>query len=377
MRIAMDISIQDTPYLTGVEKAQRSILRELTQLDADHEYLLISRRPVKFPFELPAHFRLLDLEKQNPSYLWRERLLPPLFQREKIDLYHSPVSAIPVLGKATKIATVHEIPWVERNRKAEPIRRGHRVWLFLNTRYAAKIVSVSERTRQNILSLYPEAASKVQVIHHGVDHAFSPDYGGPDRKEFLTGFGIPDRPFFLFVGTLRRKKNLVRLLNAFKALPTDVRQSAQLILVGVRNVTLHDLEQRVEDLGMKDDVQFPGYVSDSDLVSFYHCAEALVYPSLFEGFGLPPLEAMACGTPVICSSGGAIPEIVGEAAVMVDPGSTEELTAAMQQILDDKAHSQSLRLRGLERVKKFTWRKTTLAMLSLWESLAARESEAS
>ncbi len=376
MRIAVDISIQDTPYLTGVEKVQRNILRELTQIDRENEYLLISRRAVTFPFELPDNFRILDLEKQNPSYLWRERLLPPLFDREKVDVYWSPVSAIPVLGKVPKIATVHEIPWVERHRKAEPIRKGHRVWLFLNTRYAKKIIAVSQRTKENIVSLYPEAEEKVEVIHHGVSDRFSKKYDGPEKKTFLSRYEIPDKPYLLYVGTLRRKKNLTALLEAFAALPKKLRKKHHLILAGVRNVTAHDLDQKVENLGLTGEVSFPGYVSDDDLVPFYHYAECLVYPSLFEGFGLPPLEAMASGTPVIASSGGAIPEVVADAAALVDPSDHAAFSKQIQAVLEDQDFADLLRERGFQRVKRFTWKKTALAVLSLLESSVGRSSQA-
>ena len=374
MRIAMDISIQDTPYLTGVEKVQRSILRELTELDDENEYVLFTRRAVEFPFELPENFRIYNLEKLNPTYLWRERVLPPLFQKERIDLFHSPVSAIPILGKIPKIATVHEIPWVERNRRAEPIRKGHRVWLFLNTRYARKIIAVSQRTKENIISLYPEAEEKVEVVYHGIDEAYQPEYSGPERGQFLAKYGIPDKPYLLFVGTLRRKKNLTALLSAYTTLPKEIRASCQLILAGVRNVTAHDLDQKVKQLGVADDVHFPGYVAEGDLVSFYHCAQGLIYPSLFEGFGLPPLEAMACGTPVIASSGGAIPEVVGDAAALVDPADTAGFANKMRSLLVDKEFADSLREKGLERVKKFSWKKTALKVLSLYESIMGAES---
>jgi glycosyltransferase involved in cell wall biosynthesis len=202
MKIAIDVSIQDTPYVTGVEKVQRAILRELVQLDPENEYLLLTKRPVKLGFDLPPNFRMVDLSPHQPSYLWRELFVPPILNKEKVAIYHSPVSAIPVLGKAKKIATVHELPWVERDRGDASVKTGHRVWLFLNTRYAERIVAISERTRENILQLYPDAASKVVVIHNGVDERFRPLAGASengvdakaeppvDRTAFLTRFGV-------------------------------------------------------------------------------------------------------------------------------------------------------------------------------------------
>jgi glycosyltransferase involved in cell wall biosynthesis len=382
MKIAIDVSIQDTPYVTGVEKVQRAILRELVQLDPENEYILLAKRPVKLGFDLPPNFRMVDLSPHQPSYLWRELFVPPILNKEKVAVYHSPVSAIPVLGKAKKIATVHELPWVERDRGDASVKTGHRVWLYLNTRYAERIVAISERTRQNILQLYPDAASKVVVIHNGVDERFRPlagasENGGDakaepplDRTAFLARFGVPDAPFLLFVGSLRRKKNLSTLLDAFEKLPDPERKELKLVLVGIRNTAWSDLKKRLNTPALKNRVFFPGYVSDDDLVIFYNLAEALVYPSRFEGFGLPPLEAMACGTPVITSNGGAIPEVVADAALTVSPSDTDGLAQAMLSIRRDKELRTQLIKKGFERARKFSWKKAALAVMQLYRELS-------
>ncbi len=377
MRIAIDVSIQDTPFLTGVEKAQRSILREIVRLDRMNDYLLISRKPVTFPFALPENFRPISLEKCNPSYLWRERLLPSMLRKEEVDIYHSPVSAIPVMGKTAKIATLHELPWVEKGHSVEATRR---MWLFLNIRYARRIIAVSERTRQNIIKLYPDAASKVEVIHHGVDEIFQRNAVVPERAEVLGRFGIPDRPFFMYVGALRRKKNLEMLVHAFAELPRKARESVELVFAGVRNPQSSDLEKAVQTRGLKGRVHFPGYVTDEDLLGLYHHAESLLYPSLFEGFGLPPLEAMACGCPVVASSGGAIPEVVGDAAIKVDPHDLRAWRDSMERLLTDRPLVTELKERGFQHVQKYTWRKTASRVLAIYQAIVdesnAREKSA-
>ena len=373
MKIALDLSIQDTPWLTGVERTQRAILLELTALDRENEYLLLSRRPIQLPFELPKNFRQVDLSPQKPGYLWRERILPTLLARENVDVYHSPVSAIPVSGSFGKIATVHEVPWLERHRAVEPARR---VWLFLNVRYARRIVAVSERTRANILHLYPDAKEKVVVVHHGVDARFKPALDGEARADALKPFGIPDRPYLLFVGSPRKKKCLDVLLAAFARIPPDVRGDTQLVMAGVRNPKESGLESRAKELGLTDRVRFPGYVGDDDLVRLYQQATALVFPSRFEGFGLPPLEAMACGTPVVASTGGAIPEVVGDAALMVQPRDVQQLANAIGRLLSNEKLRASLRRRGLERVSAFTWRRAALQILELYSVVGAKAAAA-
>lgn len=373
MKIALDLSIQDTPWLTGVERTQRAILRELTELDRENEYLLLSRRPIQLPFELPRNFRQVDLSPQKPGYLWRERLLPTLLARENVDVYHSPVSAIPVSGSFGKIATIHEVPWLERHRAVEPARR---VWLFLNVRYARRIIAVSERTRANILRLYPDAREKVVVVHHGVDLRFKPSIDGEVRSGALGPLGIPDRPYLLFVGVPRKKKCLDVLLAAFARIPADVRGDTQLVMAGVRNPKESGLESKTKELGITDAVRFPGYVGDDDLVRLYQHATALVFPSRFEGFGLPPLEAMACGTPVVTSTGGAIPEVVGDAALLVQPRDVQQLANAIGRVLTNEKLRASLRRRGLERVQAFTWRRAALQILDLYSDVATKAAAA-
>ncbi len=377
MRIAVDVSIQETPYVTGVERVQRDLLKALARIDRDNEYLLVSRKPVDLGFELPPKWRLSSVVGDGVSYLWRERFAASLLDRQKIDVFHSPVSATPILGKAKKIATVHELPWVERNATAlgrsegGRIQRGHRVWLFLNVRYASRIVAVSERTRENILSLYPNSADKVVVIKNGVDARFAPIESPPPRGEFLARYRIPDRPYLLFVGTLRRKKNLRLLLEVFAKLPEPERSRAVLVLAGVRMPTWPEFDRLLKSRALENRVFLTGYVTDHDLNVLYHHARALVYPSLFEGFGLPPLEAMACGTPVVCSTGGAIPEVVGNAALTFAPDQPARLGDALLRILRDDELCASLRKKGFAHAKKFGWDDTARRYLDLYRELAA------
>jgi glycosyltransferase involved in cell wall biosynthesis len=371
MKIALDLSIQDTPWTTGVERTQLSILRELCELDQENQYLLVSRRAVELPFPLPPNFRLVDLSPHKPGYLWRERVLAPLLTKEEVDVFHSPVLAIPVAGNFAKIATVHEVPWLERHRVVD-LQAARRVWLYLNVRWARRIVAVSERTRANIVRLYPSAKEKVVVVHHGVDERFVPPAEGATRHDALAGLGLPDEPYLLFVGAARKKKNLDGLLKAFARLPEETRRRTQLVLAGVRRPKESGLESRAQHLKIADRVRFPGYVTDADLVKLYQHATAFVFPSQFEGFGIPPLEAMACGTPVVASTGGALPEVVGDAALLVQPGDVQQLGDAMQRVLTNDKLRADLRKRGLERAPTFTWRRAANRLLELYRSCGAK-----
>ncbi|MFH1998285.1 MAG: glycosyltransferase family 1 protein [Planctomycetota bacterium] len=368
MKIAWEISIQAFPYLTGVEKVQRSLLREMTRIDSENEYFLIAKNEVNFKFPLPENFKIIDISSKRPTYLWREQLIPSVIKKEKIDVLHSPVSAIPILGECKKIATVHELPWMERRRGMETVKQGHKIWLFLNTRFADRIVAVSHRTRQNILKLYPESARKIDVIHHGVDPRFETLEIMPDRRTFLNDLSIPDAPFVFFVGSLRRKKNLAILLDAFEEL-AEHDFPLNLVLAGIRNTAWPDLQERVALAPLKGRVFFPGYITDRELVVLYNMAEIMVYPSMYEGFGLPPLEAMACGTPVITTTGGSIPEVVEDAAVLIDPLDKEGLKKALIRFYKDPLLGAEYVRRGYEQVKKFTWRRAALSYIELYRTL--------
>jgi len=385
MRIALDVSIQETPYITGVERVQRSLLVALAALDRENEYLLVSRKPVALPSELPNNWRAISVVRDGSPYLWRERFVPQLLDRERVDVFHSPVSATPILGRARKIATLHELPWIERGKLGptmEDAPASHRVWLYLNVRWTHHLVCVSERTRENVLRLYPDAAPRLSVIHHGVDARFRRLDPQPDRKATLGALGIPDRPFVLFVGTLRRKKNLKLLLEAFAALPSAARKKYSLVLAGVRGTTFSELEDTLRDPRLEGRVFLPGYVADDQLVALYNLSSCVVYPSLFEGFGLPPLEAMACGAPVVTSNGGAIPEIVGDAAARFESNDSAGLKATLQEVLEDAAISARLVARGYERAKQFTWERAARRYLELYRAtnapsiVAAREASA-
>lgn len=368
MRIAWDISIQATPFLTGVEKVQRSLLRELTRIDGENEYFLIAKKEVRFEFPLPDNFRIMDLSSKRPTYLWREQLIPPVIDTEHIEVLHSPVSAIPILGGCRKIATVHELPWVERRRGVEGAKPQYKIWLFLNTRFADRIAAVSHRTRSNILKLYPESADRIIVIHHGVDPQFQPLEILPDRTEFLGKFSIPNAPFLFFVGSLRRKKNLALLLDAFEILAKR-NGICILVLAGIRNTAWPDLKDRIKEPPLKGRVFLPGYITDRELILFYNMAEIMVFPSMYEGFGLPPLEAMACGTPVVTTTGGSIPEVVGDAAITVDPLDGAGMAEALVRLLEDPMFGAEYVRKGFERVKQFTWRRSAEAYLDLYRSL--------
>ena len=218
------------------------------------------------------------------------------------------------------------------------------------------MITGSESTRQDVIALCGVPAERVVTIPDGVTGAFCP--ADPQAvAEFRRRKGLPDR-FILFLGTLEPRKNVVRLLDAYAAWRRVSREPVSLVVAGGKGWFYETIFARAAELGLGDAVIFPGFVPGDELPWWYRAAELFVYPSLFEGFGLPPLEAMACGTPTITSNVSSLPEVAGSAALLVDPEDTAGLTDAIARVLSDPALAAELRAAGPRQAARFPWSRT-------------------
>jgi len=236
-------------------------------------------------------------------------------------------------------------------------RPGNRLYLTVLTRLSAqrarRLIAVSAHTAAETTRLLGVEPLRIDVVYHGVDPAFHP-LPAEEVTAFRQRQGLPER-FVLFVGTLEPRKNLVRLVEAFARVRDG---QTRLVLVGGKGWLYEDLFARIEALNLSEEVIFAGYVPGDMLPWWYNAAMALVYPSLYEGFGFPVIEAQACGTPVLTSNVSALPEAAGDAAVMVDPYDVEVLAAGLHRLLTDLSLRQALRERGLAHAQKFSWSRT-------------------
>jgi glycosyltransferase involved in cell wall biosynthesis len=252
------------------------------------------------------------------------------------------------------VITVHDLSFLFYPQGFRALNRSYLQLLTrLSARRARRVIAVSHSTKRDLVQHYRLLPDKVDVIHNGVDASFRP-LPADQVAAFRTRAGLPDR-FVLFVGTLEPRKNVARLIEAYAQLP---KERPPLMLVGGRGWLYDDIFARVEALDLSDEVRFVGYVPAEDLPCWYNAAELFVYPSLYEGFGLPPLEAMACGTAVITSTASSLPEVVGEAGLLVDPAEPAALAMAMEQILSDRELRETVRAAGRVRAQGFSWKET-------------------
>jgi glycosyltransferase involved in cell wall biosynthesis len=369
LRIAIDVSVLDTPEPTGVEKTCASLLRTLAGRKTGHRFTLVAPgRAPRLP-PLSEEFEVAVLPAEGPLPLWRERLLPTFVRERGIEAFHSPVAAFPLTASCRKIATMHEVPWLESGTEGDEGRRAaHRIWAYLDAAYADRIVCVSRRTADNLASLYRDAAPKVRVVPHGVESRFRKLADGEgDLDGLLARLKIPPGPYFLFVGKARARKNLVHAVRAFRVFLDRTAGPHRLVLAGPGGPSLDEALDRARGLGLESRVVATGYVSDDDLVGLYNRAAALLFLSYSEGFGLPPLEAMACGTPVVASDRGAIPEVVGDAAVVVPPDDPLAIANALAKLEVDAAWRSELAERGRARAATFTWEAAADRILAIYE----------
>lgn len=318
-----------------------------------------------------AHSRL-QTRKPRQRILWEQTALPGQVRQRRLDLLHGAVNVTPLLSLCPTVVTIHDLSFM-RYPQAFPATQ--RLYLHSqvrrSARHARQVIAVSQATKDDVVALFGVPPERVTVVYNGVDAVFSP--ASPDTIDaFRRERGLPQR-FILHLGTLEPRKNLARLVEAFARTRQQLPQvdDLKLVLAGGKGWDYDDIFAAVERLGLREQVLFTGYVPDADLPWFYRAATVFAYPSLLEGFGLPVLEAMACGTPVITSSVSSLPEVAGDAALLVDPGSVEALAAALIRVLGDAALADEMRRKGLQQAGRFSWQRTAAETASVYRAALA------
>jgi glycosyltransferase involved in cell wall biosynthesis len=361
-------------------------LRALLALDSNNEYALYFNTPPQ-PGLLPAGGHIQRRIIPFPR-LWTHLRLSWEMARRSPDVLFVPAHVLPLVHPRRSVVTIHDLGYHHEPDAHPPRQRAYLEWATrYNAQSAALIIADSQATKHDLVQVLGVTPDKVRVIHLGVDTRFRPvGDAGPIVAAKAT-YSIPG-PYILYVGTLQPRKNLVRLVEAFgrivQAVDTgyegmnpydsgEPRRRLSLVLAGAKGWWYQDIFRIVKEMELAERVIFPGYVKDEDLPALYSGADLFVLPSLYEGFGLPVLEAMACGTPVVASNVSSLPEIAGDAAALANPSDAGDLARVMIRVLLDPARAEDMRRRGLEHVRQFTWERCARETLAVLEEVGTGE----
>lgn len=363
LRIGIDASRILPGRSTGTERYSLRITEALLAVGSEHRYRLYLNQPRALPIALPPNAELRSIPLPR---LWTHaRLSLELWQRP-VDVLFVPAHVVPLFARGPAVVTIHDLGY-RYEPEAHPWRS--RLYLEWSTRWsvrrAARVIAISETTRDDLRLFYGVPEGKVRVIPHGVDPQFAPQPLEAQRK-IRERYGL-HAPFVLYLGTIQPRKNLVRLVRAFERL-ADCRPDLELALGGKRGWLAEPIEQAIASSRHRERIHLLGYIPEEDLPALYSAAAVFTLPSLYEGFGLPVLEAMACGVPVVASNRGALPEIAGP-ALLVDPLDVDALAEGLRQALQPDARWR-LVTAGLEHARRFRWEVAGRATLEVLEEAA-------
>ena len=369
LRLGVDFHLAEKEG-TGNCTYMRNLVESLVKIDGENEYFLYvtdSGYPYYRVFDGFRNVYLRPLKVRSP--IFRIPLLGLMTYADRIDILHANYYGPPFFN-GRLLLTVHDLSFLSIPECFTAFERVKDRFLVPgNIRRAGKVLTVSEYSKQDIIREYSVPPGHVEVAYNGASPGFRPTEDREAAARVLEGYGVSGR-YILYVGRLNKRKNLASLIRAFIELKEAKRIPHQLVVAGVRDFLPGDELERINHSLFKDDIRFTGYLPEEHLPLFYGLADLFVYPSLYEGFGLPCLEAMCCGCPVVSSNLTSLPEVVGEAGLMVNPLDIEELKAAIGAVISDERLRSTMIARGFEQAKRFSWEMTARKVLNVFRHLS-------
>lgn len=376
----MRVGFDATPAVSqgaGIGRYARELLRALAAVDTHNQYRLFYASPSRMASHaLPAlppnfHARRLPFHDLWLARLWhRARVpLPADLFTGPIDVFHSPDFTLPPVRRRTRtLLTVHDLSFIRDPDSAVAVLRAYLKRVVpRSVARADHVLADSHATRADLIELYGTPADKITVLYSGVSADFRPVTDLAALAAVRQRYGLGDAPFILAVGTLQPRKNYLRLIQAFARLPYG---DLRLVIVGGRGWLYEAIFAEVERLRLTGRILFPGFARDDDLPTLYSAASVFAYPSLYEGFGLPILEAFACGTPVVTSTASSLPEVAGDGALSVPPADVEALANALALAYADETVRARLRQQSQAQMAKFSWHNSAHQLLDTYQRLA-------
>jgi glycosyltransferase involved in cell wall biosynthesis len=374
MRIAIDIrKINEF----GVGTYIWNLVRNLAAIDPQNEYLLVgSHRNFHELGPLPDNFKqMYQAEDESP---WRHHVtIPFALKRQNVDVVHVPHHEAPFFNPSKLVVTMHDCVHLLFPHEDSSKFRNYRHYLQTKrvVETAKHVLAVSKSTKEDLINIFELPESKISVVHNALDERFAFIHTTEERKHVLERYQLKE-PFVLYSGKIRPHKNIHRLIEAFAVLKSELMdderyKNLKLIIIGDELSKHQYLRLTVIRSGAQQDVRFFGFVPYPILRVFYQSAALFAFPSLYEGFGLPPLEAMANRTPVVASNTSSLPEVLGDAGILVNPENVFDIARGMKLILSDDLLRQKLVQKGIEQVARFSWRLAAQDVLNTYALVAA------
>jgi len=360
------------------------LLQALAEVDQENEYILLSPHPI--PPETKSHIKFHHIVKPVPglarhnasieNLMWEQFTAPSTALKAGVDLLHVPYFAPPFFPRTPIVVTIHDIiPLRLPQYRTDPKMKAY---LQLITRAAHKatlIITISQHAKQDMIEALKLPAERIRVIYEAAGDEYQPITDSEVMANMRTRYGLNDR-YILYLGGLDQRKNVPQLVRAFAHLYQQMGDpNLQLLIAGnpekLSGPLFPDPRPIAADLGMDGQIVYR-FIEEEDKPAIYSGASVFVFPSLYEGFGLTPLEAMSCGAPVICSNRTSLPEVVGDAAISFDPDNMREMVQAMYSVLTQNKMQVDLRARSLQRAAQFSWRKTAIETMAVYEEVYIR-----
>lgn len=370
VKIAINTRLLINHKMEGIQWFTFETFRRITQAHPEHSFYFIFDRPFQKEFIFSNNIKPLVLSPQarHPFlfYIWFHWRIPQLLKKHKIDVFVSPDGFLPLKSAVPSLAVIHDINF-EHQTQGIPFfaAKYYKRYFPKYAARAAKIATVSKYSKNDIIKNYQIAPSKISVVYNGINESFGPIPEAEKitvRKKYTDG-----NPYFIFVGSLHPRKNLCNLLKAFDEYKKTDQTNTRLLVVGSKLFKTNKIFKTYEKMAFRNDVHFSGHLFANELHRVLASAKALTFVSFFEGFGIPIIEAFACQTPVITSDTSSMPEVAGDAALLINPHSVEEIQEALHKI-EDKTLREKLIEKGNKQKLKFSWDKTAE---KLWEDIEA------
>lgn len=369
MKIGIDGRAANWYRGTGIGTYTYQLLNNLDKVDQANDYLIFL--PENSSLNLGENFKVKTTTSSLGGNFWDEVRVPNILTNQEIELYHVPQNGVGLSNNINcrKAITLHDIiPLRMPETTSDRLRKIFNNELPKIINSCEGIITVSEFSKQDISKEYNFPKDKIFVTHLAAEDIYKPLSKCKCKKIIESKYGIQEN-FILYVGGFSPRKNILGIINAFSAIDKKFKSNIKLVITGKKGISYDKYKSRVDELNLTNSVIFTDFIPLNDLPVFYNASELLVYPSFYEGFGLPPLEAMACGTPVIVSNLTSLPEVCYDAALMVDPYNIDELSYTMERVLSDSLLKLTMIQKGLIRSSHYSWEITANKTISAYNTM--------